>query len=649
MNSATKNAAAILIFAFILCFFLIYAILFGYHNRSLLKARYADPVEELTPVPAASTQTDSTEETGLFQSLNNLFGTGSGEGAFIQESQRRKEARIIKRNERIQRRSDSYRSAWISMEKSMKIIGRSRLASRLAFIHTFKLLPALVIFLFVISFSVFFTLTPFQKDAFQYHAIAVPSYFVLIMCILLIIFSEFLFMPRLFKKTESLLHESRVAHAALAQAERLYDAEDFDRALEVVELYLEIDNRNVEARNLHTAILEKIFQTEPSREGEEAAVTGDGVALTSYKRGQRAENEGEYFLALYYYDRARAVEGERRDIREAYERVAQQANSLLATLSKRERVIQDYIETKEKALAAEENEDYYGAYTYLSRLYRYETLKKNHPELYEDVELYYRDIQNKLSQSDFLTEEITPYEWLPSYDNIVFLENREAPAPGMNPILNSVERIILWKGQYYFKNIDRLIDGRWSSFSYGKWVGNRIRVKNSSDYERVPPDHAELYYLKSGLHPQYLIFMNDQKRLSRQLDVYERFSLDTTLINNGFAIETWPYYLASKLGVFFSVYVLALVLAGIAWRRRSIYNFPPGFKFLMFLIIMPVLSYLFHRLYVDLNSMFMYTHRYVELYIVRRGFNIALYTGVLNLVIAVVATIFFLSQRSSVE
>ena len=123
-------------------------------------------------------------------------------------------------------------------------------SSRLAFIHTFKLLPALVIFLFVISFSVFFTIAPFQRESFQYPAIAVPSYFVLIAYVLLIIFAEFLFMPRLFKKTESMLLESRIAHAALAEAERLYRAEDLENALEVVEIYLEIDNNNPDARNL---------------------------------------------------------------------------------------------------------------------------------------------------------------------------------------------------------------------------------------------------------------------------------------------------------------------------------------------------------------------------------------------------------------
>jgi hypothetical protein len=45
----------------------------------------------------------------------------------------------------------------------------------------------------------------------------------------------------------------------------------------------------------------------------------------------------------------------------------------------------------------------------------------------------------------------------------------------------------------------------------------------------------------------------------------------------------------------------------------------------------------------------MYTHRYTVLYILKRGINVALYTGIINLVIAVIATIYFLSQRSSVD
>ena len=651
MNNATRNAAAILIFSFIICFFLLYAILFGFHNRSLAKARYTDPVVEQVPVTATSPQTDETEDAGVLKSLSSLIRRDSRQSTFIQESQNRKEERLKNRNEQIKRRSDNYRAEWISMDEAIDIIGRSGISSRLAFIHTFKLLPPLVIFLFVISFSVFFTFAPFQKESFQYHAIAVPSYFVLIAYVLLIIFAEFLFVPRLFKKTESLLHESQIAHAALVEAERLYREEDLDRALEVVEIHLEINQGGRDARSLQTAILEKTFQSAPERKDNVIGDTTVEDSLTSYEKGQRAEREEKYTIALYYYNRALEVEGERRDIREAYDRVQRKVDSLLATLSKDEKIVRNYIEIKEKALQDEEEGDYYGAYKQLKRLYSYESLKRNHPELYEDVQLYYRDIQRALSKHDFVTEEITPYEWLPSYDNIVFLEPREkiAAETGRKPILNSVERIIPWENQYYLKDINRLIDGKWRSYSHGKWVTNRIRVKNSSDYEKIPPNQSELHYIKSGLHPQYLIYANEQGRLERQLDIYERFDLGTTLRNNGVDIETWPYYLASKLGIFFSVYVLSLILAGIAWRRRSIYNFPPGFKLLMFLIVVPVLSFLFYRLYIDLNSMFMYTHKYIVLHIIKRGFNIALYTGIINLIIAVVATIFFLSQRSSVE
>ena len=531
MNNATKNAAAILIFVFILCFFLLYAVLFGYHNRSLRKERFTDPTPEQMAVPETAPLQEETENQGILKSLNNLLRSDSEMSNIELESRRRKEQRIQNRNERIQRRSDNYRDSWITLETSINIIGRSGMASRLAFIHTFKLLPALVIFLFVISFSVFFTFAPFQKESFQYHAIAVPSYFALVVFILLLIFAEFLFMPRLFKKTESMIHDSRVAHAALVEADRLYREEQLEKALEAVEIHLDLDSGSRDARLLQSAILEKTFQKTSTDNAKDVVERSGEDILTSYEKGQRAEREERYTIALYYYDRALAVQGERRDIREAYNRVQQKVDSMLATLSRDERVIRNYIEIKETALQNEEAGDYYAAYGQLRKLYRYETLRNNYPELYDDVELYYRDIQSALSQQDFLTDEIAPYEWLPSYDNIVFLEPREESIvlSGGKPILNSGDRIILWQDQYYFKGVDRLIDGRWGSFPYGKWVGNRIRVKTGNDYARVPANQVELFYIKSGLHPRYLIYANDNVRLTRQLDMYERFNLDTIL------------------------------------------------------------------------------------------------------------------------
>lgn len=536
------------------------------------------------------------------------------------------------------------------MAEPIEIINRSGLSSRLALIHTLKLLPPLVIFLFVISFSVFFTLSPFQRESFPYHTIAVPSYFVLIAYIILIIFAEFLFEPRLFKKTEQILHQSRIAHAALAEAESLSRTEDLERALEVVEIYLDIDSTNEDARSMQEAILEKMFRTPPRTQKEDTTPPEEDT-LTSYQKGLNAEENEEYTMALYYFERALAVEGERREIREAYERVKREAESFPGTLSVDEKIIQRYIRTKEKALRAFQEEDYYGAYRHLTELLLYKDLKTDHPELYKDVVLYYRDVQKELSQHDFLPEEIATYVWSPSYDDIIFIEFRKKNIGDTERrlIINSVGRIIPWENQYYFIDINRLIDGKWKTYTYGKWVSNRIRLKNGTDYEEVSPDQEELNYIKNGLHPQYLMYFNDNSRLVRQLDVYERFNLGTALKENGFNIEGRSYYLARKLGVFFSVYVLTLIFAGIAWTSRSIYNFPPGFKLLIFVIIMPVLSYLFHHLYLDVNSIFMYTHRYTVLYILKRGINVALYTGIINLIIAVIATIFYLSQKSSVE
>ncbi|MCK4923731.1 MAG: hypothetical protein KAS61_02085 [Spirochaetes bacterium] len=650
MNSASKNAVSILIFVFIVCFFLLFAILYGYHNRSLQKSRHTEIIEEQAPSPAAKLQADVEDGGGLVDSFVNMFRRGSPEGELIQQSQRRRDERIRNRQERIRKRSSNYRNQWVSMAEPIEIINRSGLSSRLALIHTLKLLPPLVIFLFVISFSVFFTLSPFQRESFPYHTIAVPSYFVLIAYIILIIFAEFLFEPRLFKKTEQILHQSRIAHAALAEAESLSRTEDLERALEVVEIYLDIDSTNEDARSMQEAILEKMFRTPPRTQKEDTTPPEEDT-LTSYQKGLNAEENEEYTMALYYFERALAVEGERREIREAYERVKREAESFPGTLSVDEKIIQRYIRTKEKALRAFQEEDYYGAYRHLTELLLYKDLKTDHPELYKDVELYYRDVQKELSQHDFLPEEIATYVWSPSYDDIIFIEFRKKNIGDTERrlIINSVGRIIPWENQYYFIDINRLIDGKWKTYTYGKWVSNRIRLKNGTDYEEVSPDQEELNYIKNGLHPQYLMYFNDNSRLVRQLDVYERFNLGTALKENGFNIEGRSYYLARKLGVFFSVYVLTLIFAGIAWTSRSIYNFPPGFKLLIFVIIMPVLSYLFHHLYLDVNSIFMYTHRYTVLYILKRGINVALYTGIINLIIAVIATIFYLSQKSSVE
>jgi biopolymer transport protein ExbB/TolQ len=652
MNSASKNAVSILIFIFIVCFFLLFAVLYGYHSRSLRKSRHTEIIEEQAPSPTAELQADVEDGEGLVDFFVDMFRQGSPERELIQQSLRRRDERIRNRQERIRNRSSNYRDQWVSIDEPIEIINRSGLSSRLAFIHTLELLPPLVIFLFVISFSMFFTLSPFQKESFQYHTIAIPSYFVLIAYIILIIFAEFLFVPRVFKKTEQILHQSRIAHAALAEAEKLNSTEDLERALEAVEIYLEIDSTNEDARSMQRAILEKMFQRTPARtQREEDTTPPEEDALTSYQKGQRAESDEEYTIAVYYFERALAVEGESREIREAYERVKREADNLLGTLSEDEKIVQRYIRTKEKAIEAFQNKDYYGAYKYITELLLNKDLQSDHPELYKDVELYYHDIQNELSQHDFLPKEIAPYEWLPSYDNIIFLEFREKNIGETQRklILNSVERIIPWENQYYFIDIKRRIDGKWKTYAYGKWVNNRIRVKKGTDYEEVSPDQEELNYIKNGLHPQYLMYFNDNSRLVRQLDVYERFSLGTALKENGFNIEGRSYYLARKLGIFFSVYVLTLIFAGIAWTRRSIYNFPPRFKLLIFVIIMPVLSYLFHRLYLDVNSIFMYTHRYIVLYILKRGIDVALYTGIINLFIAVIATIFYLSQRSSVE
>jgi hypothetical protein len=164
----------------------------------------------------------------------------------------------------------------------------------------------------------------------------------------------------------------------------------------------------------------------------------------------------------------------------------------------------------------------------------------------------------------------------------------------------------------------------------------------------VPEGQEERYYIRDDLHPGYLLLFNERERLLRQLTVYERFALSASLRGNGFDIEDRFVYIAKKLGSFFGVYVLALVFACIAWTKRSIYEFPPPFKFLLYLIVTPVLCFLFHHLYQDVNGMLIYSHRYATRYLFE-SMNIALYTGILNAVIAALVTVIYLSQRNTVE
>jgi tetratricopeptide (TPR) repeat protein len=507
---------------------------------------------------------------------------------------------------------------------------------RLALIHALQLLPPLSIFILITSFSIFFTLSPFQTKSFTYTAVMVPSYFTLLAFIALIIASEFLFVPSLTKETEGIILESRIAERAITNAKSLHANNESQRARSVLEIYLEIDPKNRDARKLHDNIMEKLYiDTFTSREEDRPIQEEEQV--TSLEKGRRAYNRGNYYEALYYFERALALHGDDREIEKLYRRTKGKVDTLLGELSQDEKELQRLIQQKEKAITMLEEGDYYGAYRVLS------TLRKKYPELY-DLELYYRSAEDELLKIDFLPQEIEEYDWLPSTDNIIFVDKQG--------YVNTVRKIIPWEDRFYFFDLTRYSaqGGRIekAQWKYGKWISGRIRLKNIRDFKELSSEDAGRYYILIDLHPGYLLYFNNKDKLTEQLSIYERLTLSDELLQSGIDIQSRSVYVAQSLGIFFSVYVLSLILSGIAWSKRSIYEFPPFFKLLLFIIVAPILCYLFHRLYLDVNSIFLYSHRYVTRYFLK-NLNIALYTAIINSVIAMLSTIFFLSQRSEVE
>jgi len=91
---------------------------------------------------------------------------------------------------------------------------KNSLLFRESFADTLQALPFIIIFIYILCFSVLFTLRPFQTDSFSYGSVAHPSYILLILFIILIVASEFLIIPKFLKDKVSLDYRLRVAHRA---------------------------------------------------------------------------------------------------------------------------------------------------------------------------------------------------------------------------------------------------------------------------------------------------------------------------------------------------------------------------------------------------------------------------------------------------
>lgn len=515
----------------------------------------------------------------------------------------------------------------------------SAIRLRDALIHTFTYLPVFIILVYVVCFSFLFTLSPFQRGTLTYKDVAVPSYILLSLFLMLVVAAEFVIIPNLHKDLNHIQYSYEVAKKAFSYSQELYGKGQYERLLPVLEYYFEIDENNRKANDMYVHALKQIsaqpFVTEErvEEEKEPQSVEFGGY----YERGKIEYEKGNYYAALFYLERAVSLHEDNREIRELYEVCKRKVDTLIGQLSKQEAETKSFIQDKEKALNHLREKEYYEAYSIFSALY------KKYPQL-RDLDLYKKSAEKELKKIDFTSQEAASIEWLPSMENIAFIDEKG--------FINTVERIIPYRGVFYFYNIARYRerDSKIEVFRarYGKWIENWIRLKNEEGYNEIAEAKKNLYYIHPFVEPGYLLYMNDTERLVNQLNIHERFTLSEALHKSGVDIDDRFLHLSKKLGVFFSVYVFSLFLSAVAWAKRSIYEFPPIIRLFLFLTLVPVVAYFSHLFYVDMNHVIVYTHRYATRYVLKE-INVVIYTVLINAFIAFIATLYFLSQSSRVE
>ena len=514
---------------------------------------------------------------------------------------------------------------------------RNSLVFMRALASSLGLLPPAVIFIFVTSFSLFFTLSPFQKESFPFNSIAVPSFTMLIFFLVVITVSQFFFIPLLGLKAENISYTSHKAQAALVHARQLYAKGDYEKALQALDLYFEIDEKNRSAEDLYTRALDGLSQGRLQQEVEPLK-TGESTVerqLSNYERGKAEYERENYYASLFYLERALALHRDNLEIQELYERCRRKAVGQLGEITKKEKETKRLIEDKERALNALDSGALYEAYRIFSRL------SKSYPEL-EDLRLYFKTVEERLFKVDFLPSELQEHEWLPPVRNIVCMDK--------GGFVNTVEKAVRSGGTYYFYNISRYRPSTESDKSmqakYGKWMGDRILIKNADGFKEVSEKDEELYYIYPFVNPEYLLRM--EQGVEQQLTIYEMFSASGDLRKSGLDIEGRFMWLSRKFGIIFSVYVLSLFLGGLGWKRRSIYEFPSILKLIIFAAVVPFVVYLLYLLYGGMNDVLIYSHRYFSRLVTGR-INLVVYTILINTVIGIFSTLYFLSQKSTDE
>lgn len=515
---------------------------------------------------------------------------------------------------------------------------RSRLVVSLALSHALRLFPALLLFVYTASFSVCFTLFSFHTGAFPFSRVAVPSFIVLMVFLVFTALSGFFFIPGLNKTSRSIRQRAQVARAALDRARELNDTAPADqdsseRALEALEIYLLEDPGSAEAVKLRGDILGKLRSLQGGKPSPREPVGEQRQRpATSWERGKAAYQRGDYREALYYFERALELHPGNREMEELYRRTRDKVDRQLGEITSGEREQARLVREKEQALARLDEGAYYQAYEILLELHR------RYPRL-RDLELYLERAESALRRVDFTAEELQRHAWLPGYPDVLFFD-----AAG---VLNTVKRVVPWRGNYYFYQVSRYGDGGIpETWRYGKWLDGLIRLKNDEGYRRVPEGQEHRFFIQPLTGPGYLVLVS-QGESADQLNLYERIEQTDNLRKSGMRIPGLWEYLSREIGVLFSVYALAMVLGGIAWSKRSIYEFPPLWKLLIFLATVPLLCFFLQRFYTGANDMLIYLHRYAAGRLA--GLNVLVLAAAVNVAAALAATLFFLSRESGME
>jgi tetratricopeptide (TPR) repeat protein len=440
--------------------------------------------------------------------------------------------------------------------------------------------------------------------------------------------------PKLNKDIAVAKYRSQIAHASLKYADMKLDKNENEEAISVLKILLVIDKNNKKGLNL----IEKAASRLPEPLSADDFITDAGKTKTEeasvnyFETGKAEYEQGRYYSALFYLERALKLHPNNAELQELHRLSKRKAEKSFSQLSKEEKKKQRLIQLKARALEHLEKNEYYEAYKIFS------ILTNEYPEM-KDIKLYLEEVTGELSTIDFLPEEVKPLLWLPSLGSIIFIDKAG--------YINTIEKVIAFQNNFYFINIKRYRDNILAaSAKYGKWIDNRIKLKNDEGF--IKPSEAE--YEHKSIHPlispSYLIYFGDSETLGGMLDISERIKHSGDLRASGLDIDNNMVYLSRKFGIFSAVYILTLFLSALAWSKRSIYTSPPKLKLFFFIVIVPFLAYFLYLLYLNFNDVIIYTHTYFTRFIIK-NMNIAIYTGLINLALSLVVTLFFLSQRKT--